>query len=396
MKILHTVEFYRPSVGGAQEVVRQLSERLAARGHDVTVATTKLAERSFSEIAGVKIVEFDLSGNEVRGYRGDVRTYHDFLRRGEFDVMMNYAAQQWTADAAYPVLHELPYAKVFSPCGFSGLPWKEYQGYFQRMPAVLRRYDRLIFHSGRYRDIEFAQRHAVPNIRIIPNGCGRDEFTSQPPSFRKQFGIPDDVPLLLTVGSHTGAKGHAETIDAFRRAKIGRAVLVVVGNCLWSLGCLPKCRAKAGLTKLLSLGRKKVMLLDIPREQTVAAFQAADLFVFPSNIECSPLVLFEAMASRTPFVATPAGNSAEIAEWGQGGVIVKSTVRRQDGFVVADRDSLKSTIEELILDAPRRAQMAERGYAAWEERFTWEKLVVEYERAYEEAIDRHRNHRLAS
>jgi|GEM_PF-5705905 len=27
MKILHTVEFYEPSKGGAQEVVRQLSER---------------------------------------------------------------------------------------------------------------------------------------------------------------------------------------------------------------------------------------------------------------------------------------------------------------------------------------------------------------------------------
>ena len=67
MKILHTVEFYEPFKGGAQEVVKQLSERMVAMGHDVTVATTKLKERKSKNINGVKIEEFDISGNEVRG-----------------------------------------------------------------------------------------------------------------------------------------------------------------------------------------------------------------------------------------------------------------------------------------------------------------------------------------
>jgi len=44
VNILHTVEFYSPSVGGAQEVVRQISELLVKRGHDVTVATMSLAQ----------------------------------------------------------------------------------------------------------------------------------------------------------------------------------------------------------------------------------------------------------------------------------------------------------------------------------------------------------------
>ena len=55
MKILHTVEFYHPSIGGMQEVVKQLSERLVLLGHDVTVATTKMSERKESCINGVKI-----------------------------------------------------------------------------------------------------------------------------------------------------------------------------------------------------------------------------------------------------------------------------------------------------------------------------------------------------
>lgn len=63
MKILHTVEFYYPSVGGMQEVVKRLSELLVQYGHDVTVATTRLAARRDKTINGVKIKEFEISGN---------------------------------------------------------------------------------------------------------------------------------------------------------------------------------------------------------------------------------------------------------------------------------------------------------------------------------------------
>src|SRR5207245_8229890 len=101
MKILHTVEFYHPSVGGSQYVVRQLSERMAALGHDVTVATTKLPERTKKLINGVRIVEFDIAGNDVVGFKGNTDEYRNFLLKGDFDVVMNYAAQQWSSDLCY-------------------------------------------------------------------------------------------------------------------------------------------------------------------------------------------------------------------------------------------------------------------------------------------------------
>ena len=34
MKILHTVQYYHPIQGGAQEVVKQISEQLVRRGHE--------------------------------------------------------------------------------------------------------------------------------------------------------------------------------------------------------------------------------------------------------------------------------------------------------------------------------------------------------------------------
>jgi hypothetical protein len=49
--------------------VRQVSRRLAAAGHDVTVATTAIARRTETVIDGVRIASFNVSGNAGRGLR---------------------------------------------------------------------------------------------------------------------------------------------------------------------------------------------------------------------------------------------------------------------------------------------------------------------------------------
>src|SRR5262245_51620052 len=107
MRILFCCQFYAPSIGGVQEVMRQLAERLAARGHDLTVATTKLVNRNFQELNGVKVREFEVSGNQLTGLRGSVVEYARFVTSGSWDVVMINAAQQWTFDALWPVLDKI-------------------------------------------------------------------------------------------------------------------------------------------------------------------------------------------------------------------------------------------------------------------------------------------------
>ena len=388
MRILHCVEFYSPSVGGSQEVVKQISERLVQRGHSVTVATSALPNRTTSQVNGVDIQEFSISGNRAYGFQGDTASYTEFLRNADFDVMMTYSAQQWTTDLSYGVLDELNGAKILAPCGFSGLRMEAFQKYFRELPSILDQFDSLIFHSEQYQDIDFARQHGLQRTTVIPNGCSAAEFNAPHISFREKYSIPQDQLLCLSVGSHTGGKGHAEAINAFRRANTGPAVLVLIGNTIGHRGCLWHCRARSAATRLMSMGQKQVILLDIPRPDVVAAFHAADLFVFPSNIECSPLVLFEAMASKTPFIATACGNASEIAEWGRSGIIVPSRIREKDGYRFANSDALKTTIEQLAQNPEQREMMAENGHRAWEKRFCWEAIVTEYERAYETAIAR--------
>ncbi len=402
-------------------MVRQLSERMVQRGHEVTVATTRLPARTERCINGVSIEEFEISGNAVDGIRGEVERYQRFVMEGQFDIMMNYAAQEWTMDLVFPILERIPYRKVMIPCGFSALYSPTFKEYFAQMPEIMRRYDHLVFHAGDYRDINFARQHEITHYSIIPNGASQAEFEEVDNTFRHRYNIPEKELLLLTVGSHTGQKGHRLSMESFQRLKSERATLVIIGNIFhrpsfWELflipllhhiryfrltdaikligrsvlggvhpGCLPECRVRATWVNLHGLGRKRVLLLDPPREDVVAAYHAADLFIFGSNIEYSPLVLFEALASRTPFVSLACGNAAEIAAWSKGGIIASTTLQ-DNGYVNGDSEEFASTIDSLLTNENRRTDLAKSGYHAWLERFTWERIVVEYESLYRRLI----------
>jgi glycogen synthase len=176
MNILHTVQFYEPSRGGMQTVVKQLSEQLVRRGHTVTVATSYEKERTETRINGVSVVPFHLGGNLVGGFKGDIERYRTYVRTAAPDIIVNFAAQQWATDALLPILDEITPKKIFVPTGFSALSDPNYLDYFRRMPGWMRRYDTNVFHSLCYRDAEFANQHGVKNILVIPNGAAAEEF----------------------------------------------------------------------------------------------------------------------------------------------------------------------------------------------------------------------------
>lgn len=384
MKILLTVESYWPSRGGCQEVVRQLARRLAARGHEVTVATTHDPARKDTSIDGVRIVGFEIGGNEVRGYRGDTRAYVDWVRAFDADVILNYSAQVWPTDLLLPLLPRLRARKVLVPCGYSMLQVPGYRDYYARLPALLAGYDRLVHLSAGYRDAEFAREHGLSRTVVIPNGCGADEFDPVPTvDIRRRLGIRPGAFLVLHVGSHTALKGHGDCLRIFRRARLRDAHLLMVGNDVPG-GCGGRCRARAWLAAVAPADRlrgSRVTVADLDRESIVAALHSADLFLFPSNVECSPLVLFEAAATRTPFLATDVGNVAEIARWTGGGEVLPTTFETS-GLAHVDVAAGAERLRALWLDPGARERMGEAAQAAWRERFTWEKIVADYERLF--------------
>lgn len=390
MKILHTVEFYYPSIGGAQEVVRHLSERMAKAGHEVYVATTKLPNRIDLELNGVHIVEFAISGNAVNGMKGEVQKYKDFLKKEKFDVVMNYAAQQWATDIFLEVMDKVKAKKIFVPCGFSALYDPAYAEYFKKMPDWLRGYDQLVFLSNNYRDINFAKEHGLKNICIIPNGADEREFselaTDEEKRFiRARYGLGGLV--ISTIGNHTNEKGHHELMRAFKMLPITPATLVIMGTIKPHDGCYDTCElgADSGNNSLKFFGKRIILMDGTNRDDVRAVLKASDIFAFFSNIECSPVVLFEAAAAGVPFVASAAGNNAEIATWTHDGIIVSSH-DQPNGRVRVD---MKDAVKQLTLlgyNRAKRQSIGRQGYETWKQAFTWDKLTHDYINLYKRLL----------
>jgi len=445
MRILLASEFYPPSVGGVQEVMRQLGERFVAHGHEVTIATTYLPERQSRALGGVRIEEFRVGGNLVRGLTGEVERYRAHVLEADYDVFMVKAAQQWTFDALTPVLDRIAKPKVFVPCGFSGLFLSEYAEYFAKMPEWLRKWDRLIFYATDYRDINLAREHGIGNLTIIPNGADEREFNvARDPQFRGRMGVPQDAFLALTVGSLTGLKGHQELAKAFELCDVGGrpAYLILNGNVPrpngygfsawlarsgigrviagaaamyrvggisrvakwivrpiletlglgWLLALLGYAR-RAETTesvhdvvrRINSMSARHAVVVDLPRADLVQAYLNSDLFAFASKIEYSPLVLYEAAAAGLPFLSVPVGNAREIAEWTGGGVICPAAVDAQ-GFTQVDTTELARHISRLAADPDTLTRLGANGRRNWEQRFTWDKISRMYEQVFEECM----------
>lgn len=411
MKILHVVESYDPMLHGMQQVVKQLSERLVELGHTVTVATSYHNKRTIFNLNGVQIESFKIAGNAVNGYEstdGEINRYIDFVKSPRFDIVTIFAAHQWSCDILLPILNEIPSKKVFVPTGFSQLYNKKYSNYFVGMRSWLKEFDKLIFLSNDYRDINFAREYGAVDFEIITNGAAKDEFYNLSQQYIKdELGIPDDHLLFLNVSSHTGLKGHGETIKLFKKANIRKATLLIIGNtihssifktfvkrCLSVLTpisgikyfpqCYDSCRRKSvyhNMIARITNSHNKILIKNLSRTQTLRAYMAADLFLFTSNLECSPIVLFECMASKTPFLTTDVGNAAEIISWSGSGQLLPTTKINQNYSVVKMDDSVKM-LRELIANSKLRKGMAEHGYESWLENFTWENITTKYEYVY--------------
>jgi glycosyltransferase involved in cell wall biosynthesis len=364
LKILHTVEFYAPHVGGAQLVVQKISEGLVARGHEVAVATTRIPERSFSELNGVAIHEFDVSGSAATGIFGqDIPKYTRFIQEFPCNIMMNYAAQQWATDLAAALVPQLVgRVNVIAPCGYSALASQvvvrniDFLNYFRHfLPAFLPAYDGVVYHSAMYQDFEYGTLLKLKTGAVIPNAVDETEFNAPPEvNFREKYGIKERF-ILLDVANFFEGKGQDDLIDAFRRLNRPDTALVLIGK---SGETLSKMREKAA-------GLKVYFLIDIPRSDTVSAYFSADLFVFSSKLEASPLVILEAKAARLPFVSTDVGN---VREW-RGGIICQA-------------DALDAEVRRLLESPEERKRLGAEGWIEYRKQHTWSVILDRYESLY--------------
>ncbi|HET6559121.1 MAG TPA: glycosyltransferase family 4 protein [Prolixibacteraceae bacterium] len=95
-------------------------------------------------------------------------------------------------------------------------------------------------------------------------------------------------------------------------------------------------------------------------EDKKLAFLNADIFAFPTALECFPLVLLEAMSYSLPIVTTSEGGIPDIVEDGVTGILMM----KNNAKALADQ------LEMLIQNSELRQQMGRCGRQKYEKQFT--------------------------
>jgi glycosyltransferase involved in cell wall biosynthesis len=362
-RILITAFTFPPQRNGVSHVVEAHATGLAHLGHDVTVATAFDAAREATTWNGVKVRQFATKGDGrwIRGgYSGDIRGYQDFIASFNGDLIICHCWQIWSTDLALEVFDHVRCPKLLVSHGFSAnilrmspkglFRWLTWKPYMAKVAKMLHDFDHVVVLADRkdsksfqgFFDHKLMHRIGYLQHSVIPNGVRKELFATpqrRAGEFRARHAI-SERPMLLYVSNYGDGKNQAMAVKAFLNAALPEAVLVLIGSEIndYARGVQSLAR-QAG-----PAGQRVVFLEKQTTEEIAAAYCAADLFLCSSKLELQPLVILETMAAGTPFVCTDVG-----------------------------------CVRDFPGDEPRRRQLCRQGQAAVDERFTWEKVVQQYD-----------------
>jgi glycosyltransferase involved in cell wall biosynthesis len=227
--------------------------------------------------------------------------------------------------------------------------------------AVYRRAAALVVLSRAFGDI-LVERYGVPRerIRVLAPGVDLDRFRpGDRAAARAALGVPEHAWVAVVVRRLVPRMGIDVLLDAWARLDDPDGLLLVVGGGV----ARPDLERRAGE---LGLGGRVRFLGQVPDDDLVAAYRAADVSVVPSlALEGFGLVVLEALACGTPVVATDAGGLGEAVEGLDPGLVVPAG---DAGALAARLAAARSGAEPLPSPAACRAFAEEHSWAAVAER----------------------------
>jgi glycosyltransferase involved in cell wall biosynthesis len=211
---------------------------------------------------------------------------------------------------------------------------------------------------------------------VVPYGVDAERFHPDPAArakVRRELGIPENTPLVFTVGRFVRKKGFEYLIDATAHlARTHRDVMVVIAGDGDLRDELTSRAREAGIAD-------RVRFPGLLLQDVVASYLAAsDVAVVPSvrddagNVDGLPNVVMETLATGTPLIATTAGGIGAVLE------------NDRTGLLVPERDAtaLATAIDRLLTHPQERTALGEAGREMVLTRFGWSRVAERFEAAY--------------
>jgi glycosyltransferase involved in cell wall biosynthesis len=362
LRILFAAPAWWPAsaFGGPVVVARELTTRLAARGHSVEVLSTSLTAvdgggswRSRTEERDGVRVHYLATPAHYRWMGLTPTLPLDLARLDPPDVVhvLGFRDPVTTGAAAWARLRRIPY--VFEPVGM-------FRARLRKV-ALKRALDSTLYRgvasgaalvavsSALERDDLAA---VVPAERIHVRGNGFPAPYDVPPVERAALGIPDGAPVLLYVGRIAAGKGIEHLLAALH--ELPEAHLVLIG---------PDDRHG-----VVAAG-ERVHVLGPTDGPPLAYYRLADVLVLPSAGDSFGMVAAEAAAGGTPVVVTDRCGVAGFFEDGEALVVPE------------DRRAILDAVRSVLADPALRARLSAGGVEA-ARRMSWDAVTDRQEELY--------------
>ena len=106
---------------------------------------------------------------------------------------------------------------------------------------------------------------------------------------------------------------------------------------------------------------------NLTRDEIIDIYKKSDYFIFTSRVECSPIVIFEALASGLPFFSLNVGNIEEICKKTKAGICETSFVK------------LSFQIIKILNNVRKLNKMSKNGISNFIKIYNWKDVVNKYE-----------------
>jgi glycogen(starch) synthase len=389
MKILLHASSFAPHQGGVEELCDQLARQLRSLGHEVSILTMRWprdlpAHESVNATPVTRIHFRSTDGGVARRAAATLTVPFTLartlvtLRRIRPDVVHT----QCVSSAAWFVHLAARLLRIPVVTTLQGELTMDATGVYERSPmtrAALRRAMRYsaavtacsqatLAEAERWAGVDLGERGSV-----IHNGVRTADFADvSPPA------VSSRSPYVLAVARLVPQKG----IDVLLEAERIRCSAGPITHRLVIAGDGTERERLEGLAAELGLADHVEFLGGQDRTAIAAWFAGASAFVLPSRHEPFGIVVLEAMASRTPVVATRVGGVPEFAVDGVNALLV-------DGD---DPSAMAAAVGRILADDALADELASAG-ARTAADHDWSSITRRYEAVYDEVLTRSRGER---
>lgn len=319
-KALVCSEYFYPNIGGAQEISRRIADILSEK-YDVHILTTFDPSRDKHKI--FKIHQFKISGNYVTEIKGEVNNVISFLKKNYFDLVVFYAAQQWTFDIFIKnnFLFKKEVRYFFIPCGFSKLHFPHYYFYFKKIINISHFFEKIIFHTTSGKDFNFLSKKVNSDkFSIIKNGYIKEK------TIKKIYLKKNNELVIPYIANFNYLKGQLRLIRLLNKINLKLPIKLIFFSSSNYKDKFFYYRFFLFYKKFF-LKNKMIKIqiqFDAPRKQILDTLSNSYIYLFCSRLEYSPLVIFEAIQFGLPIISFNVGDLEEVVEKNNFGFVVKN------------------------------------------------------------------------